>query len=256
MEKTIFVEPLQKYFKVSIKEANKQKRNRSFSNASDCCGVVLKQEKFCSGCNEKITETPSRKIIKIGKQEHLIDAQALKQVQEQLESCEDIKIHTFLNKLPSNAVDRFESLVYTYPAVKKEAQYKELTEILKNRFAIGTGVFRNNEFQVILSVGNDGILRIRKLVEESQRYDFDSEEVVASFINTEVNPQVLEIENSILDKQMKDDFDLTSFKDMRTAYEEQIIEDFVINGKIPEIKTKVAEQQAVDELERLKALNV
>lgn len=255
MEKIIVVEPLQKRFTVSVKNANKEARNRSYSNASDCCGAKLKQDKKCSSCGEIVYATEcKRKIVKIGKEEHLIDASALKQVQESLSNVEELSLHTFLKELPKGSEDRFDSLMYAVPVEKKEAQYKELQEILKDRIAIGKGVFGTNEYQVVVSVGEDDVLRIRKLVEESQRYDFEPEEALAALVNVKLSEDVVQIENKILDKKSVDSFDLTEFRDMRSEYEERVIEDFVLNGRVPEVKKEVEQQQTQSELERLKQL--
>jgi len=162
MERVICVEPLQKRFRVDLKDANKQKRNRSFSNASNCCGTTLCQKKVCSTCEAEINSSEcQRKIVKIGKQEHLIDGKALKDVQDQLEAFEEITLHTFMKKMPNEAFDRFGSLVYAMPTDKQRAEYKELAELLQGRTAIGKGVFRGSEFQVVIEIGNDGVLRMR-----------------------------------------------------------------------------------------------
>lgn len=255
MDKTIVVEPLQKQFVVSVKDANKASRNRSYSTASNCCGSKLSQEMKCSSCDAVVQRRDcSRKIVKIGKEEHLIDANTLKQVQEQLEQMEELKLHTFMKQEPQGAQDRYDGLVYAKPATKKEAHYKELAQILQGRVAIGTAVFRSNEFQVLVTVGDDGVIRIRKMVSESQRYEFSPAQVQEAIANAHVNEQIVEMERQILDKHTKDSFDVTQFEDTRTEIEEKIIEDYVLHGKEPEVPKQVMEQQQDNELERLKAL--
>jgi len=249
MEKEILIEPLQKRFRVSVKDANKASRNRSYSNASNCCGTKLSQEKKCSGCGEVLKSGDcQRKIVKIGKEEHLIEATALKQCQENFDSGE-IVLSSFMDKRPEGAEDRFGGLVYASPSDKRDAEYDELRKVLKNKVAIGKGVFRNNEFQVIVEVGADNLIRIRKLVEETQRYD--RPEVPPSM---NVNQEIVEVERQIVEKATVDDFDVTEFRDTRSAMEEKVIEDFVLNGTVPEIKREVKQVQELSELERLKAL--
>ncbi len=250
MEKEILVEPLQKRFKVSVKDANKQSRNRSYSNASNCCGSKLSQEKKCSGCGEKVASGEcQRKIVKIGKEEHLIEASALKQCQETFAESGEIVLSTFMDKRPEGSEDRFGSLVYASPAEKRDAEYDELRKVLKNKVAIGKGVFRSNEFQVIVEVGADNLIRIRKLVEESQRYD--APEVPAEM---ELNGEIVDLERAIIEKAVVDEHDVTEFRDTRSAMEEKVIEEFVLHGKVPEIKQEVKQEQETNELERLKAL--
>jgi hypothetical protein len=254
MERQILIEPLQKRFTVALKNANKEARNRYYPNASDCCGVKLKQEKFCSSCNAKVEGVETRrKIIKIGKAEHLIESKALKQVKESLEAMETLEIHTFLKELPANAEDRFDNLVYVLPVEKKLAQYSELIELLKGKVAVGKGVFNGNEYQFVVSVGSNNVIKLRKLVEQSQIYDINMD-LVSEAVKTSLNPQIIALERQIIDRKLSTAFDISQFRDSRTEYEEKIIEEFVINGTVPEIKTEIAETQEQDELERLKAL--
>lgn len=255
MERQINILPLKKRFSVTLKSANKEARNKYYPNASDCCGVKLKQEKFCSSCNAKVEGVDTqRKIVKLGKDEHLISSQALKQVKETLEQQEDIELHTFLGTMPEGAEDRYDGLLYAYPADKRLGQYAEIVAVLKDKYAVGKAVFNGNEYQIIAYIGSDSVLRIRKLVEEGQRYDFNRESVQEA-LKTPVNAQIIELEKAILGKELRADFDVTQFRDQRQEYEERVIEEFVLGGKVPELVVKeIAEAQENDELERLKAL--
>lgn len=252
MERDIVIEALgNKRFKVELKDANRATMNRSYPNASDCCGVKLKQEKFCSSCMKKVEGTPARKLVKLGKSEYLIDAAALDNAMEQLEQMDAITVTAFVEEIPA-VEDRYDALLYGLPAEKRGSEYRELVEILKGRTAIGKGVFRNNEFQVLLEVGNDGCIRIRKLVEESRRYDiaFDSVQIA---LKSPVNEQVVELEKQIIGKKSVKEFDFSEFKDTRAKIEEQVIEDFVLHGKVPQV-TVVQEQKDENELARLQSL--
>lgn len=257
MQKTVVIEPLQKRFEVSLNSANRKKRNRYYSNASPCCNVRLKQEKKCSAC-EKLVENGSvtHKIATIGKEEYLIEADELKQVKDQLEAMEEMRVHTFLKKRPKGAEDRFDSLYYAKPAKKQEAQYAELREILNGRTAIGNVVIRSNEYQALIEVGSDGILRFRTLVEEGQRYDFDAQAINSEIEGKQPSQEIIDLERQILDKNSTDTYDITEFRDTRSEYEEQVIEEYVLHGRAPDTTTKpkVQEQAEQSELERLKAL--
>ncbi len=255
MERQIHIVPLKKRFQVALKSANREARNRYYPNASDCCGTKLKQEKFCGTCSAKVEGIDTqRKIVKLGKEEHLISSKALKQVKETLEQMEDIELHTFLGTIPAGAEDRYDGLLYAYPADKRPAHYAELVAVLKGNYAVGKAVFNGNEYQVLVYIGADNVLRVRKLVEESQRYDFDAE-LVQSAIKTPVNQQIVELERSILGKETRTEYDITQFRDQRQEYEERVIEEFVVGGKVPElIAQEIAQTQELDELERLKAL--
>ena len=248
--KQIYIEPIQTTYDVKFKDANKQKRNRTFSNASPCCNALLKQEKRCSDCNEIVaTADCKHKIITISKQQYLIDSAVLQQIQDNLSAEADkVKIHSFLSELPAQAEDYYDSLVYVLPVPKKEQHYAELSAILKDKYAVGTAVLRNNEYQVILSVGDDNCIRLRKLIDASQRYD-----IVFEQPNTEPRSQIINLSNQIISKKLKDSYDFSAFKDSRSEYEEKVIEEYVVNGKMPEL-AKIQTQSASDDLARLQAL--
>lgn len=256
MEKKIYIAPLQKSFTIDLKDANRQKRNKSYSNASPCCNVALKQEKKCGVCATVIqTSEVTQKIVKIGKEEYLIDADALKSVQDELASIEnEITVTSFIKQKPSELEDKYDGLVFALPAKKNEEQYAELAKILKGRCAIGTAIIRSNEYQVVLEVGNDDVIRMRKLVEPSQMYDINKELATKVVNSTPVNEQIIELENKIIDKNTIDDYDFEQFQDRRSEYEERIIEEYVLHGRKPETTPSIRQEQQVDELERLKQL--
>ena len=254
MNKQIYVEPLQMSFEVKLKDANRQKRNRSFSNASPCCQAKLKQDKLCSTCNEKVaTQDCRHKIVKIGKTEHIIDSDVLDSVQDSLSAMENVKITSFLTTLPEQSDDLFDSLMYAFPVDKKESQYKELAEIIDRRYAVGTAVFRNNEYQIIMSVGTDGVIRVRKLIDYSQRYDFAPVAITSSLNNAQARQQIIDIGRKLVDKHTVSTFDFSQFRDSRTEYEDKIIEEYVLNGRKPDVQ-EITQQRTDDDVERLKAL--
>jgi hypothetical protein len=198
----------------------------------------------------KVEQTPSRKLVKVGKEEHLIDAAVLDAALEQFGDAEEIVLHTFLDKLPEGAEDLYDALVFGLPVEKKESQYAELCAVLNGRVAVGKGVFRNNEFQVIVTVGTDGLLRLRKLVDPSQKYGVEF--VMPS---VQMNAQIVALENKIIDKKMVSAFDVSQFRDSRGVVEEQIITELVLHGKVECVKPVLRESQEQDELARLKALS-
>lgn len=252
VERTIRIDALQKAFTVGVRDAYKQKRNRSFSNASNCCGAKVKQKKLCSVCDGDVeVKECNRKIVKIGKEEHLMNADALKQITSNLAGQMEMNVHTFVEQLPTEAVDKFDSLAYLIPAKKKEGEYVELREVLKGRIGIGKAVFRGNEYEIVLTVGDDGMIRLRKMVEQGQLYDVPSVDVDAP-----MNSEIIELERQIVSKTTKDSYDFSTFRDTRAEAEEQMIEDVVLHGKQPDVQTvqKVVQKSDNDELARLKEL--
>jgi len=252
MERTIQIDALNKPFKVEVKDAVKGQRNRSFSNATNCCGKVVKQKKFCSVCDGDVTgQDFQRKIVKIGKSEHLIDAQALKQVSDRIKGEDIIKVHTIVSELPDDVSDRMDSFVWI-TAGKKVNDYAELKELFTDVYGIGTAGFRGNEYEVVLMTGGDGRVRCVKLVEQSQIYDKPDNDVVGQY-----NEQIVAMEKDILGKKAIDKYDFSQFRDTRAEQEETMIENVVIHGIQPDVveTMKVVTQKSdEEELERLKAL--
>lgn len=241
--------PTKKRFTVELKDANREKRNRSYANASPCHSKKLKQKKFCEECNEEVTGEIVNKIVKIGKHEHLVPTNLLEQATDRLGEMEEISVHTILKGESTMAKDYYDNMVYAYPAEKRSKDYVEMREILKGKTAIGKGVFRNNEFQVLIEVGEDGVIRIRKLVEEAQHTPVDKDQVERELNGVVVNEQLVAMERRLLEKGAVDAYDFSDFKDTRAQIEESIIEQVVVSGVVPAMaKPKVVEKQEADEL--------
>jgi hypothetical protein len=261
MERQIVVEPLQKEFTLDIKDAFRQKRATSFASASPNSTlekpIRLVQKKFDAESTmtddrnkwREVSESQvTHKIVKIGKEEHLIPKDVLEKATEF--GSDKLKIHTILRgDMPVEAKTRICGVMYGHAKAKREGEYTELAEILKGRYAVGTIALRSNEFQVVMTADADGKIQIFKLADESQMYD---EPIVPLF---EVNKEIVELERQILDAKAVESFDFGEFRDSRVQTEEKIIEEFVMNGELPEIVTqKMEENKQENELERLKAL--
>jgi hypothetical protein len=247
-ERMWVMEPLQKRFQVEMRAASRERRNRSFSNASPCCEAKLCQVKRCSACEKEVDASECRhKIVKVGKSEHIIDGDTLKGL---LPEEGDIVFHTVLDRLPDASEDWFDSLDFATPVKKREREYAELAELLKGRYAVGKGVFRSNEFQVVATTGKDGIIRSRRLIDSDQKNELPSIGQLP-----EPDAAVLDVERQILGKRAASGFDFSQFRDRRVEQEEQVIEEFVLHGKRPEkVVEEVKKQAADDELARLRAL--
>lgn len=248
----MYVEPLQKRFKVRVRNAYKQKRNRSLSNASNCCGAKLVQEKKCSVCEGVVQSSEcTRKIVKIGKDEHLVNARALQDIRKRMDG-DEIRVHTVVSELPEEVQDRFGALLFGMPAKNGELEYRELVEVIGRRVCIGVMAERGNEFEVVVTVGRDGRLRVRKLVEQSQLYD------VPDVPQSPIGGEVVALEQQVLEKACVASYDFGVFRDGRAELEEQLIEDVVLHGKRPdeqeELVQKNVEKDAQQEVERLRAL--
>lgn len=252
MERTFRFEMLGgERFVFGLKDVARQKRNRSYANASNCCGVELKQKKVCSGCGVEVDAKDSqRKIFKLGKESHLIDAQALKRITDELGEHEDVVFHTVLERLPSEFGERVDSVMWVLPGKKGERAYDELRTAIGAHNLVGKGVFRGNEFEVVLRAGADGVLRLYRLVEPSQFHEVPS--VVVGDVG---NPEVVAMASRLFGKSAVAEYDFGGFRDSRAKVEESLIESAVLGGEVPEVKSvSVAEEKDAERLARMKAL--
>ena len=261
MERTILLKGQNgkdiKRFVVGIKNAYRQKRNRYLPNASpnstDTEIYPLIQKKFCPKTDEEISsDMISHKILKVGKTQYLVPSNVLKLAQEF--DSNEIVFNTYLeaDALPDNMTERVENIIYAEQTKDKSA-YCELAKLLDGRVAVGTGVFGNNEYQVCARTNSDGRVVMYLLADEEQMYD-KTEITQAQFCE-----EIVALESQLLSKaEIKpSDYDVTKFRDSRAEREEQILTEFVIEGKLPEVaEIKIEAKRESDEAEkeRLKAL--
>jgi hypothetical protein len=110
---------------------------------------------------------------------------------------------------------------------------------------------RGNEFEVVAYVGADDVIRLATLVEERNMNGLPDLQVLDK---VEVKKEVVDLSRKILDKRQVEQYDFKQFKDTRAKVEEQIIEDIVLHGKVPDMKRAMVEQKEDDEVARLQAL--
>jgi hypothetical protein len=212
--------------------------------------VKVNERKFCSQCNEPVSKT-SRKIIKIGKEEKLIDAALLANVLEQLEAVEEIHITQVSDTLPSEVERRYERLLYGDVVKKKEEDYATLRAYLGEGYGYGYGVFGHNKFGIVAHVEGP-VIMLRKLMDESQLVDIDAERI-AKQTTQQVDPELIELGRQAIDRVKVQQPDFTQFKDERLDMEEQLIEQ-LIDGKLPELKPAVTEKLVEDKKAKLRKL--
>lgn len=260
---------------VSVKNANKKQENKYFPNSSDCCGSEIGQERFCKACHGGegkafVGGKTQRKIIYLpGKQKQLIPTAALDQIQEALDSKGEVVITKFIDedKVDQTIADRYDDLVYAAPkSAKKKSeekaslvQYAELREIMKGKVGVGVATFGSNEYQVLVSVpkladGSYGAVRIRKLVNEALRYDFDEAAVISMLDGVEVNQALVEVCRQVAEKSKVEEYDPTQFVDTRTEMTMKVVEDYLLNGKVSDVVQNVVAKQETDDIAALKEL--
>lgn len=269
MERVVVVEPLGERFTIGLRDANRERRTRSFANVSDCCGKIeggkavgkLRIEKHCSACGGRVDVTPSRKAVKVGKNEYILPSSAIEAVKERVEAMEEIRIQGIIGdgvtpvSVPLGVQDFFDGLVYAVPVEKKEREYAELCGVLRGRVAFGRAVFRGDEFQVLVMVGDDGVLRIRKLVDGSQRHAFDAGGVSGVVSGVGVSGEVVGLMREVLGRSERS-FDPLEFRDSRLVLEEELLERVATLGELPVDAPVVGVVLPVESerLERLRAM--
>jgi hypothetical protein len=250
MERVIVFEPTEDRFSVDIKPAERAQRNRYYANATDCCGSRVQERKVCSHCEQSVTAT-SRKIVKIGKEEKLINTELLNKVLEEVEVLEEIHIDQVAEEVPADVERRFERLLYGDVVKKKEEDYATLRAYLGDKVGFGYGVFGHNKFGIMLKF-EGAVLFIRKLMDEGQLVDIDAERI-AKQTTKKVDPELVELGKQAVEAVKVQQPDISRYKDDRIELEQQLIEQLV-DGKLPELIPSVTEKIVEDRKEKLKRL--
>jgi len=265
VERTILIEPSQRRFTASVKPAFRAAKNVSYALATPCCSkadhpVRRKQQYVCEECkNEVDTKSCTHKIVEIGKEEALIDAKLLEQIKEQIESRQEITISEFLDEEPSDMKDRIEDTKYLDVVKKGDAQYAELAKVLKGKVAFGRGSFGGNDKAIAMQVKPSGVIAMYMLADETQRVDFDDSKVKKA-MEAKVPESLVDLQKKLIDKRQKEhpfDFDgyMEENIDTRIKMEQDLIEQAILNGAVPQFVAPVVEEKKVqDEEARLKAL--
>lgn len=239
--------PTKEVIQVNGVATHKEARNRSLANASDCCGVPLKQEKRCGKCNEAVIGKPQRKIFKVGKQEYLITTAAEEAAKDL--GANKVVVERFINKkdLPSDVIARIEKGKWIVPEDKYEQKFANALQLFNDeRVGIGKVIDRDNEYECfILRKGN--ALEVEMLCDPSQVNECPSVEL------PQANAQVAELLQKIAQKNTVEHHEF-NHRDARLARTEELLREVVTTGKVPDIQQRVAEKQEGDEVERLKAL--
>ena len=254
MEKDIVIEPLgNKRLKVEFAPVAKASKNKSYPSASDCCGKPLEQEKFCSICHagEGKAHTSGKTQRKLFDKTTLVPSM-MDKVVEQMAQMESAVITHFITERPEVLNDRVEKTMYITPGEKQIRQYAEFREVLKGRYAVGKVVLRNNESEVVFSVGDDNIIKAQFIVGIAQTYDKPD---ISPVDSVALNPVLVDLMKTVIAKKETSSYDFDTFVDTRQVIEQSIIEEFIKTGKVPEVK-QVEMKQEEDEMEKLKALLV
>ena len=247
MELRISVPELGQVWEVEWYAAAKDARNRSFAQASGCCGVKLNQHKVCSKCGEKQPYKTGKKIVKVGKDEVVVDARVLEDALSKLGEKGTMVVKKLLREVPVEAENRVESVVFLKPKEKGEIEYAECREALRGFVGVAEGVFRNNGYECVVDIVDD-MIRVRRLVEQSQ---YNGEPEIEPCV---VDTELLAMRRELLEGAVAEEHDFSQYRDSRVAAEEAVIEAVALGKPLPQFGEEVVVQKAENERERLKAL--
>jgi hypothetical protein len=253
MERIVCVEPiLGVRFKADVKDVAKAKKALSFLNASNCCHKPLKEVKRCSECQQDVDATACQhKLFKVGKEMKLIPTALLEQAKDAQEATDELRIKQFIAHLPRDIEDRMGPAAYL-TAVKKHGRgYKMLVAALgRVPYAIGSGWFRGYQYEFVVRMGSDGIVRLQRLVEQMQMYPRPESDLDAG----ELDAETVELVGKVAQKKAIAEYDFTAFRDQGIETTKELIEKIVDGEQITVVVPEFKEQQAQDEKEQLKAL--
>jgi hypothetical protein len=250
MEKVLHIAGIEKRYVVDVQFANREQRQAIVAKgATDCCAADVKQLRICKDCGKEVSGTPVRKKIVIGKEERIVSSAVLKRITDALNERTEAVVHTILDTLPDDAIDRYDRLLYVRPAKKREGQYAELAALFAGRVGVGKIVINGYEYEFLLTTGSDHVVRLRLLLESSQMHASPHD------VPAPAKGAVAAFATQLLSKQVKTAYDFTAFVDTRNAMVEQLIEQALLSGStdVPEVDVVDAASDA-EELERLKRL--
>ena len=254
-EMNIYIPQLDKTFSIDVgyNDTFKAKKNRSFSSASPCCEVELKQEKKCGSCGKVVgSKDVEKKILKVGKQKVIIPADRLKEIENNVEGSEsEITIKAiYKGTLPYHRIDGSK---WVYPAKKRTRDYLELKELCKSHTLIGETIFKSNGYEIGLTTIDDTLVVI-KFATETQMGTKPSLDLAG----VSINPEIVKVQKEILDRDATTNYDFSAFEDIRTKQVDELIEKIALGEEeMPETPIAKEEKKIVDdttELERLKEL--
>lgn len=259
VERMIWISQLEKGFSVDLKQIDREAKTKYYPSATDCCSAKVNRKDFCSRCGELSNGKTHRKIVDVSKIRlpdgsiPMVDVSLLDEIKKQLDDVSEVRVSQFTKELPADASERYERMMKAGIVDKKLNDYKEMQELLRGRYGVGMGNFGGCQRKVILYLDAQGVICMRKLTSDDQQVAFDSEEVLTRLASVKIDQELLDIEKQIVDQATKPLTDV-SYKDMRVAMEEELIEK-VLSGEQPTpIAPKLQEQKVENEKDRLKRL--
>lgn len=249
-----------KKFAVSITSANKQTRGFSLPNESPHkhdTPAEMGVKSYCKGCGELTEEKSTHKLFRIGKEDHRIPIEAINAIKTREEKS-DIVL-TFppidVDKVYASWADLddwFDDQKYVEQVEKKEGDYGLLKEALRGKMAFGKAKFGFNEYAIVLYVAQNNKLRLRQLVEPSQRYSEHEEKQVS------VSQAMVDVLKQIAEKKQVELPALNEFAEDSSRKAVQALIERAVNGEViaSEVIKETIDRKEADELAELQKLLV
>ena len=239
-------------FKVDLKKITKSAKNRSYPNLSNCCGVELKQKKYCSGCNEEITDTSKEKLFKLGKERYKVSTDHLNQIKTNLDD-ERIKITEYRDRNEIDDTFYADILFQVRQHAKYRKDYTEFYEVLarSGKVAIGKLIYNNRPYPVMI-YSYKGTLMVRALRFADEVTDLTTVD------KAPMNEEKVKLLIAALKLSEKDiSFNVEHFNNEREEMEQELIMKCVNGEELPEVeKIEVVTKDDTEEMEKLKQLLV
>jgi hypothetical protein len=246
-----------KKFAVEVSSANKQSRSFSFSNESPCCEHnEMGIKPYCKGCGELTGDKkPVNKLFKLGKELVRIPAEAIDAIKSKGDKSDIVLTIppmdiAYVHEQWPDFDDWLGDSKYIEQAEKKESEHGLLKAALEGKMAFGKAKFGFAEYGIAVYTTQQGKLRMRLLVEPSQR-NRQTEEKAAN-----VSPAMVQVLRQIAEKQTMKLPELSNFAedDSRKQLENLITR--AVNGEIiaAEVIKERTDAKEADELAELQKL--
>lgn len=239
---------------VDLKKLTKEAKNRTYGNLSPCHNAALKQTKHCEQCGVEVkNDQVTHKGFKLGKDVYPVSTEHLVAIKKALDS-DVIRITEFRNlqEIPSLY---FTDMIFAVKQTKKYLrEYCEISRVLSltNKVLIGTIVFKERPYPVLIQAYQDGLLA-RFL------HYFSEVELPPSVTPVTVNETKITLLCQTMElNKPESDFDVSIFVNTRVEEEEKLLERVIHGQPLPEA-TKVepmtvsADQDEILRLQQLLA---
>jgi hypothetical protein len=239
-------------FFVKGQSTKREARERDIlKNVSDCCGVELKQRKYCGdgeivGCGKAVGKVSRKKLVLPGVEPKFIDIAVLTEIEE-LVADKKMSVTGVMHRedVPVGIGARIVKSWYLYPEKESAKEMANIVSALQASACVFIGVLtvRGSEYEAVFRPVGNGLLVAEMLCEPSQVY------ATPEFEGVEPNLKAVEVlaagfkENAVAEH-------VFDHRDTAMVAFEQAVTEFVTKGVLPQA-AKVEVQREAQELEAL-----